>query len=173
MFTFFLNFLMAEISAIAGCLGWFHRKIPKKLQCLFLMLMHEAIAENSCQVFMGWLYCMRWLLPTRNIGWCWLWCQQWLAVLVYYYTFPSVDNMEPCLGMSDLFCILHEWIHCNSSYIWARWFRVLSKYNNDACTPCLKKHWGFTRIAFILIREQQQWYNSCSTPLVTYYLINQ
>nr|TKW38582.1 hypothetical protein SEVIR_1G124550v2 [Setaria viridis] len=59
-------------------------------------------------------------------------------------------------------------------FLWGHLYclRVLSKYSNDACIPCLKKTWGFSRIAFILIRGQLQRDSVCSTRLATYNLFN-
>jgi len=115
-------------------------RILVKVKCFYSWCMKQLL-KIAVGFLWGHLYCLRWLLPTRNIGWCWLWIQHhllfWSIIILFHLWIIWIVLRD----LSNLFCItiLYKWIHCNSSSVWARWFRVLSKYNNDACIPCLKK----------------------------------
>jgi hypothetical protein len=60
---------------------------------MLLFLMHEAIAENSCRFFMGTSVLLE-VITTNQKYWLVLIMNSASVVLVYYYSFPSVDNME-------------------------------------------------------------------------------
>ena len=80
--------------------------------------MHEAIAERKIAVRFLWghLYCLRWLLPTRNIGWCWLWIQHhllfWSIIILFHLWIIWIVLRD----LSNLFCITAKGCRAN-------WFR--------------------------------------------------
>lgn len=121
-------FLVTCIFAIVGWLMWFYGCILDKHSILGAC----AIAGNSCRVCPRTSVLLEVITTNQKYGWCLLWNQHQLAVLVNFYSFPSVDNMKTCLGMLDIyFYVLYtSWYICNSP-IWD-WFRVLYKCNSGA-----------------------------------------
>jgi len=56
--------------------------------------MHEAIVENSCRVFMGTSVLLEVITTNQKYWLVLIMNSASFIVLVYYYSFPSVDNMD-------------------------------------------------------------------------------
>jgi len=61
---------------------------------MLLFLMHEAIVENSCRVFMGTSVLLEVITTNQKYWLVLIMNSASFIVLGYYYSFPSVDNMD-------------------------------------------------------------------------------